>query len=188
MIRRGAGAARRSVERPALLTSLAPLSVALLLAACATTPRPAPELSGRLAVSVQAQANVAARSFTSQFELRGDANAGRLQLTTPIGSTAAEAHWQPGRAELVTPDGRRQFESLDALAEQMLGEPLPLAALIEWLRGRPWAGAPSSRSEASGFEQLGWRIDLSRFGEGWVMAERERAPAVSVRARLETAP
>ncbi len=159
----------------------------LLLTACATTPRPPPELSGRLAVRVEAQAAVAARSFTSQFELRGDARAGSLQLTTPIGSTAAEAHWQPGRAELVTPDGRREFDSLDALAEQMLGEPLPLAALIEWLRGRPWNGAPS-QVEAGGFEQLGWRIDLSRWQEGWVLAARERAPAVSVRARLETAP
>ena len=171
----------RSVER------LAPLVAALGLAACATTPRPTAELSGRLAVRVEAQANVTARSFTSQFELRGDANAGSLRLTTPIGSTAAEAHWQPGRAELVTPEGRRHFESLDALAEQMLGEPLPLAALTEWLRGRPWAGAPS-RIEASGFEQLDWRIDLSRFGQGWVLAARERAPVVSVRARLETPP
>ena len=185
MIRRGAEVALRPVERAAV--SAVGLSVALLLAACATTPRQAPELSGRLAVRVEAQTDVAARSFSSQFELSGDATAGSLQLTTPIGSTAAQAHWQPGRAELVTPDGRRQFDSLDALAEQMLGEPLPLAALIEWLRGRPWAGA-ASRTEASGFEQLGWRVDLSRFGEGWVLASRERAPAVSVRARLEATP
>lgn len=181
MIVRGAGAARRGFVKRV------PLLATLVLAACATTPRPAAELSGRLAVRVEAQADAAARSFTSQFELRGDADAGSLQLTTPIGSTAAEAHWQPGRAELVTHEGRRQFESLDALAGQMLGEPLPLAALLEWLRGRAWAGAPS-RQEAGGFEQLGWRIDLSRYGEGWVLAARERAPAVSVRARLEKAP
>ena len=179
---RGAAAAtlRRGARR-------APWLAALVLSACATAPRPALELSGRLAVRVAAQAELAERSFSSQFELRGDANAGSLQLTTPIGSTAALAQWRPGSAELVTGEGQRQFASLDALAEQMLGEPLPLAALIEWLRGRPWAGAPS-RAEPGGFEQLGWRVDLSRFGEGWVMAARERAPALSVRARLDTAP
>lgn len=185
MIRGGACVALRSFRKVG--RAVTALAATLLLAACATTPRPAPELSGRLAVRVQAQPDAAARSLVTQFELRGDATAGSLQLTTPIGLTAAEAHWQPGRAELVTPDGRRSFDSLDALAEQMLGEPLPLAALIEWLRGRPWAGAPS-RLEAGGFEQLGWRIDLSRLGEGWVLAARERAPAVSVRARLETPP
>ena len=185
MIRGGAANVLRRFDRLAEVS--AALAAALLLSSCASTPRSAPELSGRLAVHVPAQTNVAARSLATQFELRGDATTGSLQLTTPIGITSAEAHWQPGRAELVTPDGRRSFDSLDALAEQMLGEPLPLAALIEWLRGRPWAGAPS-RLEDGGFEQLGWRIDLSRFGQGWVLAARERAPAVSVRARLETPP
>jgi len=57
-------------------------------------------------------------------------------------------------------------------------------ALIDWLRGRPWPGAPSLASPG-GFEQLGWHVDLSRFAEGWVLAARERTPAISVRIRLE---
>jgi outer membrane lipoprotein LolB len=109
---------------------------------------------------------------------------GELRLTTPLGTTAAQARWRPGSAELTTPEATRGFADLDALAEALLGEALPLAALIDWLRGRPWPGAPSAAS-AAGFEQLGWRIDLSRIAEGWVLAARERAPAVSVRARLE---
>jgi outer membrane lipoprotein LolB len=155
-----------------------------LLSACATVPRTAPDLAGRLAVRVEAFEGAPARSFSTQFELRGDAQAGELQLTTPLGSTAAQARWRPGLAESITPEGTRGFADLDALARELLGEALPLAALIDWLRGRPWAGAPSVASEG-GFDQLGWRIDLSRIAEGWVTAGRERAPGLSVRARLE---
>ncbi len=155
-----------------------------LLAACATTPRPAPELTGRLALRIEAHEGAPARSLSTQFELRGDAQAGSLQLTTPLGSTAAQARWRPGLAELITSEGTRRFADLDALAENLLGESLPLAALAEWLRGRPWPGAPSAARD-NGFEQLGWHIDLSRLAEGWVLAGRDRAPALSVRARLE---
>ncbi len=155
-----------------------------LLAACATTPRPPAELAGRLAVRVEAFEGAPARSLATQFELRGDALAGELRLSTPIGTTAAQARWRPGSAELITPEATRSFADLDALAQALLGEALPLAALIDWLRGRPWPGAPSTAS-TGGFEQMGWRIDLSRVAQGWVLAARERAPAVSVRARLE---
>ena len=155
------------------------------LAGCATMSQPAPDLAGRLAIRVEAQDGSPARSLSTEFELRGDAQAGELHLTTPLGSTAAQAHWRPGMAELTTTEGTRSFADLDALAQSLLGEPLPLAALIEWLRGRPWAGAPSL-PRGTGFEQLGWIVDVSRHAEGWVLAARERAPALTVRARLET--
>ena len=166
------------------IATLAGALVLSLLVGCATTPRPAPEVAGRLAVRVEAFEGTPARNVNTQFELRGDARAGELQLTTPLGSTAAQARWRPGLAELITPEGTRSFPDLDALAQDLLGEPLPLAALIEWLRGRPWPGAPS-QSRDGGFEQLGWRIDLSRFAEGWVLAGRDRAPVLAVRARLD---
>ena len=155
-----------------------------LLGGCASVSRPPPELAGRLSVRVEAHDAQPARSVNTQFELRGDASAGELQLSTPLGSTAAQARWRPGQAELVTSDGTRRFADLDALAQELLGESLPLAALIEWLRGRPWAGAPN-QSREGGFMQLGWQIDLSRIAEGYVQAGRERAPALTVRARLD---
>jgi outer membrane lipoprotein LolB len=161
---------------------LAPLA---LLVGCATPPpRTVPDLAGRLVLRVEAHEGAAPHSVSTGFELRGDARAGELQLTTPIGSAAAQARWRPGAAELITADGTRRFADLDTLAQDLLGEALPLAALIDWLRGRPWPGAPSLAS-GGGFEQLGWRIDLSRFAEGWVLAARERAPAIAVRALLE---
>ena len=42
---------------------------------------------------------------------------------------------------------------------------------------------PTPTAIDGGFEQLGWSIDLARFGDGWVAARRAQAPAVLVRAR-----
>jgi len=170
------------------VTRLAALAGALallaLVAACTTTPRPAADLVGRLAVRIEAHQGSPARNLTTLFELRGDAQTGGLELTTPLGSTTAQIRWRPGTAEMVSAEHTRTFAGLDELAQDLLGEPLPLAALFEWLRGRPWPGAASG-ARNGGFEQLGWRVDLSRFAEGWVRADRELEPAVSVRAKLE---
>jgi outer membrane lipoprotein LolB len=97
----------------------------------------------------------------------------------------AQARWAPGSAVLATPQGERAFADLDALTREMLGESVPVAALFDWLRGRPWPGAASTAPTGAGFEQLGWAVDLARFGDGWVVARRERMPTVTVRARLE---
>ena len=161
--------------------------LALLVAACATprAPTEPDALSGRLSVRVDAHQGQPARSVNSIFELKGTAERGELVLTSPLGTTLAQARWQPGRAELLTSDGGAQrFPDLDSLAQETFGEPLPMAALFDWLRGRPWAGAPSNRS-AAGFEQLGWTVSLERAAEGWIVASRPAAPAVTVRAKLE---
>ncbi len=167
----------------------AALAAALLMAACASVPQPiAPAgdtLSGRLAVRVDGAENAAPRSENAAFELQGNPVTGRLNLSTPLGSTVAQARWAPGAVVLATPQGESRFADLDELTREVLGESVPLAALFDWLRGRPWAGAPSTPAGGSSFGQLGWTVDLARFNEGWVVARRERAPAVTVRARLD---
>ena len=168
------------------------LGSALLLAACAVVPTTPPNagesLSGRLAVKVDADAANAARSVSAAFELQGDPQRGRLNLSTPLGSVLAQARWAPGSVVLVTPQGERQFADLDALTSEVLGESLPLAALFDWLRGRPWAGATSTVSSPPaerGFEQLGWAVSLARFDDAWVVATRTRPPTVTVRAKMD---
>lgn len=159
----------------------------MLLAGCASVAPPAGEtapLAGRLAVAVAAYQGAPARSASTQFELHGNAERGRLTLTSPLGTTLARASWQPGAAEADTGHGVERQTSLDALAERLLGEPLPLAALVEWLHGRAWAGAPS-RPQPGGFEQLGWQIDTTRRAEGRLTASRATPPAITVRALLD---
>ena len=123
------------------------------------------------------------------FELQGSAESGTLNLSTPLGSVLAQARWSPGNVVLATPQGENRFADLDALTREVLGEPLPVAALFDWLRGRPWPGAASRTTAAPaepGFEQLGWVVSLARFSEAWVVARRDRAPVVTVRAKLDT--
>ena len=167
---------------------------ALAIVGCAAVPQAAgpgvgtTTLSGRLAVRVDGIDGGAARSLNAAFELEGDSRAGRLSLSTPLGSVLAQARWAPGSVVLATPQGETSFSDLDALTREMLGESLPVAALFDWLRGRPWPGATSTASAVPaepGFEQLGWAVSLARFDEAWVAARRERTPVVTVRAKLD---
>jgi outer membrane lipoprotein LolB len=161
-----------------------------LLSACASLAPPHAQgsqvLNGRLSVRVDSDP---VRALSAAFELSGDARAGALVLSSSLGATMAQARWAPGEAVLETPGKRAQYPDLDTLAEQALGERIPLAALFDWLRGRPWSGAPSEGLPAGepGFMQMGWRVGLSRFAEGWVDVKRDAAPAVVVRARLDAA-
>ena len=166
---------------------------ALLVSACASfAPLPAVDaddiLSGRLAIRIEPVGSDAARAFSAAFDLRGSSAAGSLALSTPLGSTLAQARWGGGQVSLVTPKGRREFTALDELTRDVLGESVPVEAWFDWLRGRPWPGAPSSDPATAGFEQLGWRVDLSRFAAGSVVASRLRPmPVVTVRIQLEAA-
>jgi outer membrane lipoprotein LolB len=170
----------------------AALLAASLLAACASVPHEdaatRESLSGRLAVRVDGADGIPSRSENAAFELSGDPQAGRLDLSTPLGSIVARARWSPGSVVLATPQGERSFVDLDALTREVLGESVPVAALFDWLRGRPWPGAasrPNPDDVDPGFAQLGWTVSLARFDQGWVTARRERPPAVTVRAKLD---
>jgi len=183
--------------------------VATVLAGCTTVP-PSPAagaaeiLSGRLAIRVDPVANEAPRSVSAAFDLRGDSRAGTLGLSTPLGSMLAQARWSPSEVVLTTPRETRRFATLDDLTREALGESVPIEAWFDWLRGRPWPGAPSTALDVAppapanvstsppqpapmaGFRQLGWRVDLSQFDAGTIAATREAPPpTVSVRIRLD---
>lgn len=158
------------------------LAGALLLAAwlgtgCASLPTPrtdavtGPVRNGRLALSVQDQPQA---SFSAQFELRGSPQAGELSLLSPLGSALARLHWSPGDA-LLEAAGRapQRFDSLDAMLAQVSGTPLPVAALFDWLEGRP-TPVP------------GWEPDLSGLDAGRLRARRlDPPPQAELRVVLE---
>jgi outer membrane lipoprotein LolB len=172
-----------------------PLAAAALLSlsACATVPQGGPfivgeSLSGRLSVRVDADGAAPQRNLSAAFELNGSPSAGRLDLSTPLGSVLAQARWSPSQVVLATPRGESTFADLDALTREVLGESLPVPALFDWLQGRPWRGAPSapaSAGQSAGFEQLGWTVNLERFDDALVTARRDSPPPVTVRIRLD---
>lgn len=157
-----------------------------LLAGCAQLPREAApttesRLSGRISVNIAGSTHSRGTGGAASFELTGDAEAGRLELTSPLGTLVARASWQPGRVLLQTPDQERRFDDLDALTRELLGEAVPVAALFDWLQGRPWPAAPHQVA-AGGFEQLGWRIEPRL---PVLVATRLAEPVVTLRARLD---
>lgn len=176
---------------------LALATLVLALAGCASVPpstRPAQAASaqveqrvvGKLSVQVQEASDPEQRKGGNvSFELLGGPAAGQLELSTPLGGLVARATWADREVQLTTPQGTRNFVDLDSLSREMLGETIPVAALFDWLQGRPWTGAPS-KAFADGFDQLGWRIEVSRFAEsGIIVATRSYAPVVTLRARIE---
>jgi outer membrane lipoprotein LolB len=167
---------------------VAGILLAFLVGGCASTaPAEAPWTTGRLSVRIEAQAERAAQSVSAGFELRADDRSGELRLSSPLGTRVATARWAPGLATLDDGRGPQAYGSLAELSQQALGEALPLEALPDWLAGRPWPAAPHAAG-SDGFEQLGWRIDLSRRAEGWIELHRSSAPAVRVRVKLDEAP
>lgn len=149
----------------ALRSWAAPLLAALLLAGCAVPPRTptAPGVqvwTGRMALNVEGQAS---KSFSAGFELKGAPEQGELTLTNPLGGTIAKLSWSPGTATLRSGDEVRQFPSLEALAQEATGAPIPIIALFDWLAGKP-TPVP------------GWEPDVSQAAEGRLRARRTDPP------------
>ncbi len=161
-------------------------AVALLQACSALPSRDGDDgwTQGRLLLRVDASPERSAQSVTAAFELRGDSHSGELRLLSPLGTRLATALWSPQRAHLATPEGEQSYASLDDLSRQALGESVPLAALPDWLAGRPWTGA-AHQLQPLGFEQLGWLVTTTGRAAGLVEARRAAPPAVLLRVRLE---
>lgn len=166
---------------------------ALVLAGCSTLTPPdeAPPgelLAGRMSVQVAATGTEPAHSLSASFELSGTPQRGRLDMNTPLGSTVARARWSPDAVVLDTPQGQTRHANLDDMTRAVVGEALPVPALFDWLRGRPWPGAVSVAAvppEPDGFSQLGWQVDLSRFDDARLVARRSSPPAVTVQVKLD---
>jgi outer membrane lipoprotein LolB len=150
------------------------LSCTLLAAGCAS-PRMIPVddkayWSGRMAIQVLKNPP---ESLSTGFELQGSAQAGEMVLLSPIGTTLARLEWTPQGARLT--QGQQQVDSpnLQRLGARLTGTELPIAALFEWLAGRP-AEAP------------GWQVDLSAHAQGRINAERrEPSPGAVLRIALD---
>ena len=147
------------------------IAVAMLLAACAAAPLAprSPEafdLLGRFLVTYRTG------SVTANLRWEHAAAEDRIWLMTPTGQTLAHIVDSKSGATLTRAD-QKQYRagSVEALTQQALGWPLPLALLQYWVKGQ---AAPSSKPEAlerapSGIATLtqnGWRVAFTYYTEG----------------------
>jgi outer membrane lipoprotein LolB len=153
------------------------LAALVALGGCAQQPVRSPaevaaaqSWSGRLALQVE---DARAQSFAAGFELTGNAQAGEMKLTNPLGGIVAVLAWSPGTATLKSGNETRQFDSLDTLAAHVTGTPIPVAALFDWLGG---TNTPVP----------GWQADLSQLAQGRLRARRiEPLPVADLRLAID---
>ena len=209
-----AGASRRAHRACALLALTA------ALAGCATALPPAPprvtgtagaagalrapgqvDLSGRINIVAQPPDAATAtrptanrRVYSAQFDLHGSAERGWMSLSSPLGSTLAQAHWEPGDVTLRTANGdTRHFSDLQTMSQAMLGESVPLQDMLAWMQGHPSPDHPSTPLPGPGesgagprsFEQSGWQVDLDAFRDGRVVATRQTPYPVRIVVMLD---
>lgn len=134
--------------------------------------------AGRLALTQDADPRdpqSKAQSWSAHFELAGTPDKGTLRLYTPVGTTVAQVRWEQGFAILETNEETREYTSLDALTLDYFQQSIPVAALFDWLQGKP------TRREIPG-----WNVDLNRSASGVISAERANpVPRVRLRAIVE---
>ena len=81
--------------------------------------------------------------------------------------------WSADSARLRSGGEERRYDSIEALASEVTGAPIPVRALFDWLAGRPTAAD-------------GWQADLTRLVEGRLLARREQpVPAAELRLVFE---
>jgi outer membrane lipoprotein LolB len=165
--------------RPALPALRVPAAAVIVLglAACASLPpMPVPERvhAGRFAATTT-HADGRSENTTGRFTLAVGPERLVLDLATPLGTTMARIETGPEGAVLRAPGagGMQEVRGRDAeaLAEEVLGWPLPATGIGDWIVGRPAPGRPSRVEQIDGqvrsLAQDGWTIRIAeRFDSG----------------------
>ena len=126
--------------------------------------------AGRISLQVQSEP---VQAFFAGFELKGQAESGKLTLISPLGSILAVMRWSPGETVLEQGGSIKRFASKDELLAQTTGAAVPVSALFDWL-----AGVNTSAP--------GWMADLSQQADGRISAKRsDPAPQADLRIVLD---
>ena len=126
--------------------------------------------AGRISLQVQSEP---VQAFFAGFELKGQAESGKLTLISPLGSILAVMRWSPGETVLEQGGSIKRFASKDELLAQTTGAAVPVSALFDWL-----AGVNTSAP--------GWTADLSQHAGGRISAKRsDPAPQADLRIVLD---
>lgn len=170
------------------------LTLSTLLAACATSTLAPPDRSytGRFSATTTLGEQRETVSGRFNLEIRGARQL--LELASPLGTTVARIHVEPGGARAT---GAQMQEvrgpDADALTAKLLGWPLPVSGLADWIEGRPVPERSARVEREAGrvmlIEQDGWTIRLPETFDSIVRPRRlvleraaeSNAPAVTLR-------
>lgn len=149
--------------------------VVALLGACATPQKIGQqaadgvfERTGRFALSVT-HTGGKQEAVQGGFAWHDSGRELMLDLANPLGSTLARVQVLPGQSVLTRSNGSTErAQHPDALVELVLGSPIPVAGLRDWLRGQTGNAAVAdlkkdTQGKISSFSQQGWRVQLSRY-------------------------
>ena len=90
--------------------------------------------SGKLNLTLD---SVPKQSFSAEFDLQGDPQAGTMQFYTSLGTTLAKAQWTTNGADLVIPNKETlHFGSIQALSQRFMGASLPVDMIFAWANGK----------------------------------------------------
>jgi outer membrane lipoprotein LolB len=167
-----------------------PIAVSLaaaLLAGCATVPSApastAPvaayadslQLEGRLSVNYVRAGKQ--ESISGKFAWRQDATRTDVTLSNPLGQTVATIAVTPGQAVLKEGNNPpRTAPDVDALSTQVLGWPLPVSGLRDWLQGYAVAENGQRIAASPAHNTLttrdGWQLEFVSWQDGAVAKPR----------------
>lgn len=155
------------------------------------------ERTGRFSVSVQ-ESTGAQDGVQGGFAWLDTGALLQLDLSNPLGSTLARVTVDKGMAMLERSNGAREYaRDPDALVEKVLGSPVPVAGLRDWLQGETGkVDSDDVETDDQGrpvqFVQQGWRVKLSRYDAlGPTLLQLNRNDArrsISVRLAISSQP
>ncbi len=192
----------RGLVRRRAMVWLAAVSVSAVLAGCAGPARiggesPAFERTGRFAVNVD-DVTGAPEAVQGGFAWRDTGQRLHIDLVNPLGSTLARVTVDENGALLEQADGRTErARDADALMAKVMGTPLPVSNLRDWLRGRPGRGDTQAmqrdtEGRPQSFSQGGWQLRMSRhdaLGPGLLRLDRQDGTRrISVRLAMDSDP
>lgn len=125
--------------------------------------------TGRFAVTVKTFSG-AQDAVQGGFAWQDTGSVLTLDLANPLGSTLARVTVRDGVAMLTHSNGAQEYaQDADGLVEKVLGSPVPVSGLRDWLRGRTATDSAhqvqtdGTTGQLAGFVQDGWRVRLSRY-------------------------
>ena len=131
-----------------IFSALAGIAVLLLLVAGCTSlapaPVPPPPRDALTAFSLEGRFSLYndAKSYSGRLDWTYRPTASELLLSSPFGQGLAEIVSDADGARLTGSDGRTHTAAdAETLTQEVLGYPLPLTRLADWIRGRTPAGA-----------------------------------------------